>query len=1355
MKPAIPCLLLLLAGFVEALPAQDLSAAPAFSAPAQTLLKAASAIPVVEGTSVVVISDDRAFIFDERGRCTITIHRIYRVVTQAGVEGWDSAASRWEPWHQQRPSLRARVVTSDGQAHDLDPKTIAEAPVKDGDAIYSDAKILQAPLPAVAPGSVVEEEIRVAEDSPLFAAGTAEDVYFGYRVPVERSTLTIETPSSVKLHYAVRLLPAIAIRKTEQRGRTRLKFTQGPMPPVERTEPYLPFDTPRLPEVAFSTGKSWSDVARAYNAVVEPQIHLGDFQQFAAKARASGQTRIERANALLQSLHAEVRYTGIEFGEATLIPRTPTETLRRKYGDCKDQAAMLVAMLRATGIPAQLALLKSGVGHDIEPDLPGIGVFDHAIVYAPGESDLWADPTDPFSRFGELPVGDQGRMALIVSDSGALVKTPEAPSSENRFTERREFFLSELGKTRVIETTEVTGAIERNYRQTYADLDAKAVNEMITDYAKTAYLSNATPSLDHSAPGELSKSFQMRIEMTDAARGASTLTDAAVAVPLAGLMDQLPEWFTAQDTKSNQRRTADLVLPVAYVGEWHYRIVPPPGFRPAALPDSGKQDLGPAVLTKEFTQDPNGVVAATFRFDTVKRRYSPSEAEELKAAIHQVLTAPTVLIRFEQIGEALLSAGKIREALEEFRRLSAIHPTEGLHHAQMARALLAASAGELARTEARRATELDPTSPIGFTTLAWVMQHDLVGRRFQKGADLAAAEAAYRQAVTLAPDDYNARVNLAILLEHSPNGHRYESKEQVNAAIVEYQSLEGKLSAGLEDNILYALLWAERFDELRQVASKRTGAASEALLLAAIAGKEGAHAAITEASKRATGDQARRTALQTAAQALLKLRLYREAADLMAAAAEGSAQAAALSPTVDALRKTRRNEDFLTRANQPSQVLYRFLPILFLENTSPEVLTGLFSSESPIGKPEAVAALHDEMAPYRAKASKQELPLEALVDLALGSLNVSAEGDDAGGYRLRGNMAGPTGAQRLVTYVMREEGTYKLLSVEDTAPLGSVALKYLERGNADIARRWLDWARDQVQLKGGEDPVADPAFPRFWTKGAAATPEQIRYAAASLMASGDDASKAVPILTEGRAKAQTDAERLRFDVALVAAYASLKQPESLLPISLALLQAYPGSDTALGIAITTLLGLERWDEADRILNERLQRTPNDHAALALRMNLMLWRGNPDQAIESGQKIVVAGDAAPMDLNNLAWSYLVADRASVEAVDFAQKAVFATHSAEPTVLHTLAALYAETGRTAEAQQTMLQGMEVAGIEEPDSSSWFVFGRIAEQYGIREAAIAAYSRVEKPSEKAAINDSTWALAQRRLKNLTAVK
>src|SRR5262249_47008472 len=160
------------------------------------------------------------------------------------------------------------------------------------------------------------------------------------------------------------------------------------------------------------------------------------------------------------------------------------------------------------------------------------------------------------------------------------------------------------------------------------------------------------------------------------------------------------------------------------------------------------------------------VVLANFRFETLKTRLTPKELAELQAAVHKLQKSDALLITFAQRGMAHLAAGRTREALDELGKLVGLHPQETLHRAQIARALLAGGMGEAAREEARRAVAIDPQSAFAQKTLGWILQHDLLGRRFRAGFDWAAAVAAYRKAKALDGDDHETRADLAILLEH-------------------------------------------------------------------------------------------------------------------------------------------------------------------------------------------------------------------------------------------------------------------------------------------------------------------------------------------------------------------------------------------------------------------------------------------------------------------------------------------------------------------------------------------------------------------------------------------------------------
>src|SRR3954468_2817840 len=133
--------------------------APAFSATPAQLLESARGIEKARA-SVVVLLDERRFVFDDQHRLTRTNRMIYRVDSPEGVDRWAASSARWQPWHQARPVIRARVITSDGREHALDQNLLTDSGTRDGtNQVYDDDHVLEGPLPAIAIGAVVEEEI--------------------------------------------------------------------------------------------------------------------------------------------------------------------------------------------------------------------------------------------------------------------------------------------------------------------------------------------------------------------------------------------------------------------------------------------------------------------------------------------------------------------------------------------------------------------------------------------------------------------------------------------------------------------------------------------------------------------------------------------------------------------------------------------------------------------------------------------------------------------------------------------------------------------------------------------------------------------------------------------------------------------------------------------------------------------------------------------------------------------------------------------------------------------------------------------------------------------------------------------
>ncbi len=886
-----------------------------FAADPAAVAHAAARFEGRDGEPVVVLLSEQHYSFDAAGREVYTQRLVYRLLTAAADESWSTVERSWAPWHQARPEVRARVITPDGVALPLDPAVLTESgEVQDGPDMFGDGRVLRGPLPATGPGVVVEQQVTVRDTAPFFDAGLVEVTDVAASVSVHHARVIVEAPAAAALRWTARLLPQNAPRDEAIAGdppRRRLTFDYRDLAATDDPETGLAPEQPRTPYLAFSTGRSWGDIAHRYSQIVDDAIRGADMTALIRAAGGTAPSQMDTMNRLLRRL-GDIRYTGVELGQGGIVPRSPAETLRRKFGDCKDKAVLLIAALRALDIPAYAALLNSGEDQqDIEEELPGFGGFNHAIVVVPGSPQVWIDPTDPFARAGELPTDDQGRLALIASPTAtALIRTPEAAPEENRAEKTREIYLADLGPARAVESDRYWGASERDLRAFYVSEDAETVRESLSEYVRKSYLAKELTSYDHADPRDLAQPFRLRLEVREIKSALTYEKTAAVAILPAALLDQLPDDLTAAG-KDEPGRVADFYFGRPFVVETTFRMVPPPGFAPRPLPPSQTLQLGTASLTETFAATPDGVVTATLRLDTGKRRIGAKEFESLRAAVRQVRAAKPILVQFEQVGETDLAAGNVRAAIAEFQREAAAAPKKALPHSRLARALLAGGLGEAARREAERATHLEPRSAAAQRTLAWVLQHDGIGRRFGTGFDRAAAVAAYRKAKSLDAEDETTRADLAILLEHDAQGRRYAADADLAGAITEYQGLRDQLKThAYDDNLLAALVHAGRFAEAVTLASELDDTpARDAQRLVALAATAGADAALGDAERRIGDPGARVGALDTAARELVALRRYGEAATLLARAARLSPNSAAYLVRADALRLARRHQE--------------------------------------------------------------------------------------------------------------------------------------------------------------------------------------------------------------------------------------------------------------------------------------------------------------------------------------------------------------------------------------------------------------------------------------------------------------
>ena len=1353
---------LVLACAQSAAAAESPATAPHFSMSAQALHAAASAVKAPEGSAVSVVELQETYSFEADGSNLYTRYVVYKVLSPAAADGgWNELRKEWSPWREDKPTMRARVIVPDGTTFTLDPATIADSPVHATDSsIYSDARILRAPLPAFAPGAVIETEIVLKERLPFKGAGDAGRSLFRLWDPIQHVRVTLEAPDSIPLRYRLDSAPDVKMTHTSESGRQRWVFDGGPTTAGDDND-YVgnaPSDFYQNPTLTFSTGASWQELAQAYAGIVAERLTNSNVNELAVRLTKGRSSREARMAAVVEYLNREIRYTGIEFDESSVVPHTPAETLSRRYGDCKDKALLLVALLRAVDIPANLALLNVGDDTDVASDLPGMGNFNHAIVYIPGEPAFWIDATAETSRLGQLPDSDRGRLALIVDTrTTALTPIPEARSTDNVLEESREIRLADHGAASVVEVSTPQGTYEASYRYAYADTKAKATVEQLTDYLKSEYSVERMSKLDRSDPKDFSQPFRLALEGEKAQRGYTTLTDAQLYIPIGGLFRGLPydsrtheptDEENAKATHPAKKRTIDYLVTRPFTAKWHYRIVPPAGFQAASLPESATRALGPAEFSESYALDPDGSVRADLIFDIKKRRFTPEEQRKLREEVARLLDRETVLIKFDLRAHALFTQGQAPQSFQAYRDLVAQHPKDPIQHLRRAKALIDAGMGDAARTEVATAIKLDPKLALAYETQATILQYDLIGRWRAEGADFAGAAAAYQKAIALDHDDHANVGNYAVVLEHDRHGIRYGRGADLAGAIATYRQLtaQQRQELGIAQNLPFALFYdgqyAAALDAANAIETPPLG-----LMIACDAQINGATHALAEAQRRSTTAIPFKQLAALAGGMLMARREYQNAAALLEAGANGASTARTMG-LAGMLRQAKRHEEVPAGAG-PDGFLRSAMVSMIAGTASAEELEAL-GSRNYLRERAALSAEQrretDYIGALRSIAQRAGTPLDVVADIVQQSLQIKAAGDDATGYRLSLLMPG---APSQIVFVVKEDGNYRILGNGWNLPIATETVDRAQRGDLAAAGTLLGWVRDSMtNVQDVDDPYAVEPFLRFWSLGQRQGDENaIRLAAASLWVTAPTtARRGIEVLE--KAKTGTDSQLEAIDLALLTGYEVLNDHERALAVAQKLAKRSPLSQRAFWSQATQLRALNRFKEADALAEERLKALPDDIDALrAMSVNAFASR-DYTTAYARALKVLAEPRATARDMNHIAWLSLFFDREGGPDVENAQRAA---QSNSMQALHTLGCAYADIGKTREAREVLLQSMVARNMVEPSGDFWYAFGRIAEQYGERDIARADYAKVKPPEDASQAYQSSYELAQNRIKVL----
>jgi len=489
------------------------------SAPAW-LQQAASIQPPTydKDVTAVVLRKEQQVTLDTSGKLVTVDRYAVRILTREGRREAAAVAFYLSNFSSVR-DMEAWLIAPGGTVKNYGKKEIVDR-ISDVDDIYDEGRIKIIDASADSDVGYVFGYTVTTEDRPLFY----QDKWsFQDQLPTLVSRYSLNLPDGWKA-------TSITFNKATvepQVSGTTYSWELRDLPPIA-DEPMSPSFQNLAPRLAInysptsgnnSVNKAfagWLEVSKFASGLHDPQVVIDD--AVAAKARdltANAKTELEIIQAIgsfVQNLQYISIDIGVGFGNG-MKPRPSNVVLNRGYGDCKDKATLMRALLKVMKIESYPVIIYSGDATYVRKEWASPSQFNHCIIairVAPNTKAstvidnpklgrlLIFDATDPYTPVGDLPDYLQGSLALIAAgENGDLVEMPVTPPEFNAWNRETEIDLAGDGSIKGVVHERVSGQESRGARTMLRSLSNvdfnKSIEKWLTRGATAAKLDKLTP----------------------------------------------------------------------------------------------------------------------------------------------------------------------------------------------------------------------------------------------------------------------------------------------------------------------------------------------------------------------------------------------------------------------------------------------------------------------------------------------------------------------------------------------------------------------------------------------------------------------------------------------------------------------------------------------------------------------------------------------------------------------------------------------------------------------------------------------------------------------------------------------
>lgn len=403
--------------------------------------------------SVTLLSEEHATV-EPNGKLTIRYRHAAKMLSRQGKESV-GAAIPYIKGASKIKELHAWLIGADGFVKSYGKDKVLDISAAGAYELYDEVRVRLIPAGEPEVGAIFawSAEVEASELVPQVSW------FFQNREPALDSRYVLTLPEGWKAngtifnhHHPIQPSVEGSTYTWELKNLSYIRTEPG-SPTLHSIAPWLAVTYfPAAGAGSSASGlNSWPAVSSWLTNLTDSQAQTdGEIAAKVKEITAFAKSPYERIQAIGDYVQ-HIKYVAIEIDLARgggYKPHNAPDVFSKQYGDCKDKANLMRAMLKQAGIDSYLVAIYAGDRNHVRREWPSPHQFNHAIIAVTVGDDvqqpsvvahpalgrlLLFDPTSTSTPIGILPEYEQGSFALVVAGAkGDLVQVPSAPPETNR-----------------------------------------------------------------------------------------------------------------------------------------------------------------------------------------------------------------------------------------------------------------------------------------------------------------------------------------------------------------------------------------------------------------------------------------------------------------------------------------------------------------------------------------------------------------------------------------------------------------------------------------------------------------------------------------------------------------------------------------------------------------------------------------------------------------------------------------------------------------------------------------------------------------------------------------------------------